>query len=361
MRIKSIRLTWFRGAADPVSLEPDSKSMVVYGLNGSGKSSFVDAVEFILRNGKIGHLSHEYSGNHQIKAIPNTHKPQDRKTELSIKFQDESELKTEIKQNGTTTSSGAEAVAMGTWEYRQTVLRQDEVAEFIGDTKLEKYSALLPLFGLDQMEVAAENLHKLTGSVEREGNLAVMKSKIAQVNTKRKEVFGIDGDDQILQTIKGLHKKYCPESVTTDASTRCKELEAQLDLRIAQFSEDFKRHVVLQDTAKLDLQGQIDAVRATSVDLARAAEPLVTETLEVLKSASAFLTKVGEKQDVNCPACGRPIPVTAFNDHVKIELEGLKKINDISAVRKAAVGSLTDTIRSIKTNLRESRREVVER
>ncbi len=51
MRIKSIRLAWFRGAADPVSLEPDCKSMVIYGANGSGKSSFVDAVEYVLNDG----------------------------------------------------------------------------------------------------------------------------------------------------------------------------------------------------------------------------------------------------------------------------------------------------------------------
>ncbi len=40
MRIKAIQLSWFRGAADPVSLKPDCKSMVVYGDNGSGKLSF---------------------------------------------------------------------------------------------------------------------------------------------------------------------------------------------------------------------------------------------------------------------------------------------------------------------------------
>ena len=55
MRIKSIQLSWFRGAADPVALEPNSKSMVVYGENGSGKSCFVDAVEYVLNDGKIGH------------------------------------------------------------------------------------------------------------------------------------------------------------------------------------------------------------------------------------------------------------------------------------------------------------------
>ena len=58
MRIKAIRLSWFRGAADPVSLEPNCRSMAVYGMNGAGKSSFVDAVEYAVGAGRIGHLAH---------------------------------------------------------------------------------------------------------------------------------------------------------------------------------------------------------------------------------------------------------------------------------------------------------------
>ena len=69
MRIKSIQLAWFRGAADPVSLELYCKSMVVYGVNGSGKSSFVDAVAYVLKDGRINHLSHEHSGRHQERAF----------------------------------------------------------------------------------------------------------------------------------------------------------------------------------------------------------------------------------------------------------------------------------------------------
>jgi len=122
MRIKSIALEWFRGAADRVTLEPDCKSLVVYGANGSGKSSFVDAVEYVLSNGRIRHLAHEYSGKHQEKGIPNTHKPEDRKATLNIKFKDDSELRTEIRDNGSFTRTGAEVVAMDTWDYRRTVL-----------------------------------------------------------------------------------------------------------------------------------------------------------------------------------------------------------------------------------------------
>jgi len=158
VRINSVRLAWFRGAADPVALETDAKSIVVYGQNGTGKSSFVDAIEYVVNKGKLGHLTHEYSGRYQEKAIPNTHTPSDRNTEFCIKFQDNSELKVAIASDGTHSKTGAEAINMEAWDYRRTVLRQDEVAEFIRSRKGDKYSALLPLFGLHELEVAAENL-----------------------------------------------------------------------------------------------------------------------------------------------------------------------------------------------------------
>ena len=330
MRIKTIQLTWFRGAAEPVSLGPDCKSMVVYGVNGSGKSSFVDAVEYVLTDSKIRHLAHEYSGKRQEKAVVNTHKPQARKTELRIKFKDDSELKTEVAQDGSSTSSGADAVAMHVWDYRRTVLRQDEVAAFIHDTKGGKYSALLPLLGLHQMEVAAENLRQLSKSVAELSKLKETKVTLKEVETKRKATFGTDSDDQILSKIQGLHAKYCVDKVATeDALSRCKELESALETRIAGSSVDQRRHVILQDAAALDLKDHVDAVRTSSGKLAGAVEPLIAEKLEVLQSTGSFVDKLGDEKEVNCPACGRFITVDAFQAHVKAERERLDERVDI--------------------------------
>jgi DNA repair exonuclease SbcCD ATPase subunit len=352
MRIKAIQLSWFRGAADPVSLEPDCKSMVVYGVNGSGKSSFVDAVEYVLNDGKIGHLAHEYSGKRQEKAVPNRHKPQGRKVELRIKFKDHSELKTEITEDGSPTSSGAEAVAMRTWDYRRTVLRQDEVAAFIHDTKGGKYSALLPLLGLHQMEVAAENLRQLAKSVEKQSKLREIKVTLKEVATKRDATFGTDSDDQILTKINELHARYCADKATTkDALSRCKELKTALDTRIAGSSADQRRHVALQGAAELDLVGHVGAVRSASVKLAGAVEPLIAEKLEVLQSTGAFVDKLGDAKEVKCPACGHPVPVDAFQAHVEAERERLQEIIEVFDIRKAAIGTLCDTVMSIKANL----------
>lgn len=352
MRIRAIQLSWFRGAADPVSLEPDCKSMVVYGDNGSGKSSFVDAVEHALNNGKIGHLAHEYSGKRQEKAIPNTHKPQDRKTELKIKFKDDSELKTVITLDGFSTSSGAEAVAMHLWDYRRTVLRQDEVAAFIHNTKGGKYSALLPLLGLHKMEVMAENLRQLAQSVEVQSKLKETKATLKEVEIKRKATFGADSDDQILTKIQELHETHCTgKAATKDALCRCNELKAALDRRIAGSSEDLRRHVTLQAAAEFDLKGQVDAVRSASVTLASAVEPLIAEKLEVLQSTGAFVDKLKDEKGVECPACGRSISVDAFQAHVKEERERLNEIIDTFNTRKAAIGALGDSVKSLGSNL----------
>lgn len=360
MRIKVIHLAWFRGAADPIPLEPDCKSMVVYGVNGSGKSCFVDAIEYVLNGGRIGHLAHEYSGKHQERAIPNTHKPQGRKTELKIRFKDDSELKIEIMQNGSWTSSGAEAVAMSTWDYWRTVLRQLEVAAFIHETKGGKYSALLPLLGLDQMEIAAENLRKLAKTVEQHSKLNETKVTLKQVETKRKTIFGTDSDDRILKKIGDLYTKYCSDQpATQDALSRCGKLETALDTRLVRFSDDQKLHLTLQSTAELNLKGHVGAVRAASAKLAGAVEPLIAEKIGVLHSTGAFVDKLGHEKEVKCPACGQSIPVDVFQAHIRAERKRLQR--DHQHIQRAE-GGHCDSVRHrevAQVQLGQARREVL--
>ena len=289
MRIKSIELAWFRGAADPVSLEPDCKSMVVYGENGSGKSSFVDAVEYAIKAGSIEHLRTEYSGSNQARAIPNTHKPDVSKTALKFKFKDGAELKIDFDPNGSSKVSGADKMAMSNWEYRQTVLRQDEVSRFIHDTKGEKYSALLPLFGLHKMEIAAGNLRQLARSVETEAKLTEKKTNLQQVENQKKDAFGTLGDEAIIEDIDNLFAEYCQGSQPkSDVFSCCNELETALNSRIAEFSTDDRVHVILKEIAELNLKDQVGAARTGHARFAESVEPLVVETLAVLKSASAF-------------------------------------------------------------------------
>ena len=124
MRINAIDLEWFRGAAATATLALNSKSMVVYGENGAGKSSFVDAIEYVLNSGRVGHLTHEYSRKRQQKGLVNTHRPIGKPTRLWVSFSNGSRLVAEVQPHGASTLCGSEteAVLMHTWNYRRTVV-----------------------------------------------------------------------------------------------------------------------------------------------------------------------------------------------------------------------------------------------
>ncbi|MBL4587356.1 MAG: AAA family ATPase, partial [Flavobacteriales bacterium] len=60
-KIKSINISGIRGIKDPLLLELDKKSVLVYGDNGTGKSSVTDAFEWFFFD-QVGHLSNEEIG-----------------------------------------------------------------------------------------------------------------------------------------------------------------------------------------------------------------------------------------------------------------------------------------------------------
>lgn len=352
MRIKAVQLEWFRGAADLVSLDADSRSIVVYGQNASGKSSFVDVIEYVLNDARIGHLAHEYSGKHQERAVPNTHTPVDRATVARITMADDSDLTVNIHKDGSSTMSGGAAASVATWDYRRTVLRQDEVARFIHDTKGVKYSALLPLLGLQRLEVAAENLRQLSKVVEGEARVGENTDRLKQLGTRRKATFGADTDSQILSRIQQLHIRYCADkSATADPLSRCKELVTALDARISSSSADQRQHVILQEASVQNLRGYVGAVRSASAKLAGVVEPLIIEKMGVLMASAEFGKKLGDQEEVTCPACGRPIHVSGFRAHIEAEQARLKEIIGFSEMRNAAIGMLCDSLRVLRSNL----------
>lgn len=354
MRIDAIELEWFRGGAATATLVLNSKSMVVYGENGSGKSSFVDAVEYVINGHKVGHLTHEYSGKYQEKGLVNTHRPKGKPTRLRVSFSNGSRLVAEVQPHGASTrcGGGTEAVLMHTWDYRRTVLRQDELAGFIRDTKGGKYSAILPLLGLHELEVTAQNLRQLARSVYELSNRDGMKNALMTSQVKRVAAFGTAADEEVIAKLESLHAKYCPDNrATTDPTARCDETLAEIEERVARYSVEHQTHLVIQDIAGLHLKQDIRAVRAASVTLAGELEPFIVERLEVLLSTDVFVGKLEDEGQVDCPACGRSIPAEAFRAHVSAEQERLWAATNNFKARKVSIAALCDDLRSLKSGL----------
>jgi len=351
MRFKSITLSWFRGAADPVVLDTGLKSIVVYGQNGTGKSCFVDAVEYAVNGGKISHLSHEYSGAKQEKGIRNTHTPTGTSSDFSITFTDNTKLSINIAPNGSHTRSGTATLDIGTWDYRRTVLRQDEIARFIASSKGNKYSDLLPLLGLHDLEVAAENLRQLVKSTEKESKLGEKRGAAGVIAATRKQVFGDATDAEISKQVDSLHKKYCAASATQDPYEQCAEVIAALNARIASLSAENQRHLLLKSIGGHNLSSVVGSVREKSGKLAGSVEPLIAEKLEVLQSAAVYAQKLEEGDNIDCPACGQKISRQDFKTHVQSEGARLKEIITVFESRRAAIGDLISALKDLASAL----------
>ena len=133
--------------------------------------------------------------------------------------------------------------------------------------------------------------------------------------------------------------------------SRCKDLETTLNTRVALCSADDRRYVALRGAAELDLKQHIGAVQEASVKLVGAVDPLIAEKLDVLQKTVAFVDKLGDAKEVKCPACGRSISTDDFQAHVTAERKRLKEIIDTFDTWKAAIGTLCDTVKSLKSNL----------
>ncbi len=351
MRIQRIDLSWFRGAAAEASLPLKCKSAVVYGENGSGKSSFVDAVEYVLQ-GKIGHLSHEYSGSHQSKGILNTHTPDGSSATVNIEFEDGRCLAQKTSGAGTSRTNDADGL-LDEWDYRRTILRQDEVAAFITDTKGQKYSALLPLLGLGDLEIAANNLKQLRKAVERQSRLKELEAELSDLKNRRRITFGEAGSDAIREIVDGLFRTYVSSagSGPTDADVCRSQVMDAIDEKLSHLSEAQNNWLTLQRAGQLPLEAQTQTVLRASADLAAHAGPLVQERLAVLEASRGLAENAGDDTDLECPACGRLLPLEDFRAHVRSEVERLRETIRVSDSYKNALNELADVLARLKTNL----------
>lgn len=349
MKIEKISLSWFRGSASNVELNLNSKPLVLYGENGSGKSSFVDAVEYLINEGRISHLAHEHSGRRQEKAIINTHIPAAQEAKIQIRLDDRTDIEAIITPSGASTVSPTDN-PMSDWNYRRVVLRQDEVAHFISETKGDKYSALLPLLGLGQWEIAAENIRKLTRTITSQADLYNLKAKLVQVQEKSRLIFPGKNNSEIEEEVTQIYSKY-GEPIPSSIKDVIETASVRIQQKIEQITTDQRKFELLLDISKIQLTSRITAVRTCASKLAQSTEPLIHEKIGVLAATSAYLHRQTVDVDISCPACGQSINSSNFKIHVRAEEDRLGSSLAGFANHRTAVAVLCDDVQKLKVDV----------
>lgn len=357
MRVETIELSWFRGAAENCVLTTADKNVVIYGANGSGKSSFADAIEYII-NGKIEHLSHEYSGSRQEKGIRNTHAPNGESSTIKVVFKGNAYVGVEITPDGIPSfqSSPIDLIDFikKEWELEHFVLRQDEVAAFIVSRKGDKYSALLPLLGLQNLEQGATNLHNLKQYVSERGELTQKETKLAGLTREANEYLTDLSEKALLEILTNLAGIYVKGDIPSAIQELAHRLLELIQQRITLAAPEIKRYMTLEQIRNEDLASKLGTMNKAQDKITEQIDELLDHKIAVLESASDFTDSLDSGEGtVECPACGRIISTSELTRHINEQLQALGEIRSARNEAKETLATLKDSIKQVLSKIKD--------
>jgi len=336
-------MSWFRGASTLFSLNTGSKNIVIYGANGSGKSSFVDAFEYLITGGRIDHLSHEYSGSRQKDSLINTHIPTDTDASVNLSFSNGEKIDVKINADGTKTFTSFPDDFLNeiqSWKTENYILRQDEVAKFIHLPKGAKYSVLLPLLGLEELEKAADNFKRLYRRIQTDSKEEIVRNHLDRLNGTVSTFFSNSLDPAITEYITEL----CTQYKTSNSGNIKEDVYILLQItneRIMNLSPENTRYQLYRQCQNEQLSQKLTLYEKSKLEFTEIASDLIDKKIEVLQSTLKYLLEIKQEGEIECPACGQSIDSKNFQSHVESEIRELDEIrikkqvfdNDRNAIR----------------------------
>ena len=351
MKINKIDLSWFRGAAASIILNTRNRSVVIYGSNGSGKSSFVDGMEYMLGDGKIEHLVSEYSGTRQINGIRNTHAPDDEVSKVNIKFDDNSVISGELDKEGkfTRVSNPSEFEdEISSWNIGSIILRQDELARFVIKTKSKKYQEIFPLLGLAELEKSADNIKKIARKTRAISNLPELKGETGVNVSRIIQEFEVDNIEKAKNEIDDIEIRIAGSKSKRGYVKRLEDLSKAVNKSIDDFTPEQQKHNAIQRAINQKLGEKLAMLNVALKEGLGELGSGVNELIRVLERSKEYAEALAEEKDnFDCPACGRAIEYKEFYSHLENEIKRLETQKQARNKIDSAKANITASINGV--------------
>ena len=160
-RLQRLVMHAFRGVPTEMTVDfGNGESTVVYGENGTGKSTIADALEWYFK-GEIELLSHE-GRQHAVRYVGG-----DGDGVTSVEVLTSGMLGGKVVFPDERTPDTFEALRRETF-----LLRGRTLADFINKTKTEKWKALVEILGLDAIESLREDLQRVRNDLRKASKTA---------------------------------------------------------------------------------------------------------------------------------------------------------------------------------------------
>lgn len=330
--LKSLTLTAFRGSAKTftLSFEKSKKLTLIYGENGTGKTTICDAFEFLAFE-RIGSLENRGMGKGLEKYWPTAGKTA---ADLSVVLETTAANCTGIIADKKVSVSPPSA------RPRIEILRHQQILNLIQAQAAERYEAIKRFIDIEAFERSEETLRQLSKSL-------VADKKLAKA-----------AEDENLAALQGFYES-AGSPAGLNAVTWAKRKLAQpttgLDADIAAISKLRTAYEAFRPfPAKL--QGKQDAIisakaEADAADLAQlaaigAAGDGADNTLDLLTAGEAYL--IAHPDAETCPLCESKEHASGLHAAVKARLEQLESLRLATADWRKKHSALSDAEKALK-------------
>ncbi|MDP3111543.1 MAG: AAA family ATPase [Thermodesulfovibrionales bacterium] len=213
MKVKGLEIGGLRGARKNISLDlSPSKSILIYGDNGSGKSSIADAFEWFYYD-KVKHLSSEEIDIKGITALRNTFLTDDKDAYVELKYTDskyDSKKRLFLKKSKLTSehlnTSQDFKDYLNAALRENLILRYKDLLRFILSTKTDKLNEISQIIGFSEVSKIKGVLKKAIGDLKTELKLKDYDNRKSIKQRQIMEQIGqsIFEDAQYLNAVKEL-------------------------------------------------------------------------------------------------------------------------------------------------------------
>ncbi len=330
-RIKSIKLESFKGATQPFTFEFDTDKPItlIFGENGSGKSTIVDSIDFIfnenlgsLEDKKIGHSKHKYL--HSILSSPDK-----LKVEIDVAG---------LINIGRITKSGDKVIDKKNKVPSFEILRRSQILNVINAEPKEKFNEIKKFIDVTNCQKNEDSLRRAKDSVKLNYNDASKLFTQSDDQLKRLwEQEGRSGKDYLTwaESKAKLSTKELDKYVK-DAEKIIRYFE-KLEQSINDVDKKSEEVVKLKSSVE-EKTKEYEKAKKDSVDNAE-------ELIKTLQSAKSYIEKT--KSIRECPVCKQLIiPKELISDidkrltDFKKPIELKKSLDDAEAKYKREVAVL---------------------
>ncbi|MGD9578652.1 MAG: AAA family ATPase, partial [Syntrophorhabdus sp.] len=318
-----LKIEHLRGSVMPFTLPfQKGKSMtLVYGENGTGKTTICDAFEFLSKR-KVGSLDNRGLGSGIHKYWPSQGKD---KSDVKVEFQDSSGNVCTATLAGSDVvidPAGSEPVA--------EVLRRSQILSLIEAKPAERYNAISKFIDVSSIESAENNLRASIKAIQRDEELALER---VQKNSVAIEQFWESAGKPGTDAYEWAEEKSNEESDTHSVDIQhLEELKNAYNLIKGQLPNLEKAEKNVGETSEelVQAEQQVDAamksVAAGTGDIVR-----------ILETATPYLHNHPELD--RCPLCESSENVDGLSDRAQKRLNEFKDLQRAKSTQKTKASS----------------------